>query len=95
MVTVRDGQKVRVEIIGPYGKFPDWTTFDGHLYVGERRVYGRFTAAHVPNGETVPVCMEVMTIGESARGAAAEPGSTPTQALTISSMSAQVVERFK
>ncbi|HYO69502.1 MAG TPA: hypothetical protein VEU33_25830, partial [Archangium sp.] len=95
-VTVRDGHEVRAEIIGRYRRLPDRTTFDGHLYVREGRVYGRFTAAHVPSGETVPVCLEVMTIGgEHPRGTEADPGSTASEAILFSSMSVQVVKRFR
>ncbi|MFY0570330.1 hypothetical protein ACN28E_41800 [Archangium lansingense] len=95
IVPVREGQKVRAEIIGPWDRLPEETTFDGRLHLGDERVYGRFTAAHLPSGESVPVCLEVMTLGEPMRGTGVEPGSTSTQALVISSVSVQVVERFK
>ncbi|HYO71296.1 MAG TPA: protein kinase, partial [Archangium sp.] len=95
IVPVRDGQQVRAEIIGQWGRLPEKTTFDGRLYLGVDRVYGRFTAAHVPNVGTVPVCLEVMFVGERERGTPVEPGSTPTQALVISAVSIQAVERFE
>ncbi|AKJ04172.1 serine/threonine-protein kinase [Archangium gephyra] len=95
VVPVRDGQAVRGEILGAWQKLPDGTSFDGHLYLGDERVYGRFTAAHLPSGETVPVCLEVMTIGQTARGRPVEPGTTSTQALIVSSLSVQAVQRFK
>jgi serine/threonine-protein kinase len=92
---VRDGQKVRAEIAGAWEKLPYGTIFEGRLYLGHERVYGRFTSAHLPSGETIPVCLEVMTIGETARGAGVEPGSTAAQALTISTVSVQAVTQFK
>ncbi|HEX5753733.1 MAG TPA: serine/threonine-protein kinase [Archangium sp.] len=94
-VLVRDGQKIRAESRGRSRDLPDRTALDGHVYVGEGRVYARFTTAHLPNGETIPVCLELVTIGDIPRGAEAEPGSTPTEALTISSLSLQVVKRFR
>ncbi len=95
VVPVRDGQAVRGEILEAWNKLPDGTNFDGHLYLGHERVYGRFTAAHLPSGETVPVCLEVMFIGQPERGTPVEPGSTATQALIESTVSVQAVQRFK
>lgn len=92
---VRDGQKVRAELIGAWAQFPEETTLDGQFYLGDERVYGRFTAAHLPSGETVPVCMELMTVGETMRGREVKPGSKSTQPLVMSSVSVQVVRRFK
>jgi len=95
-VPVRHGDEVHAEIIGPWGKLPDWTAFSGRLFLSQGRVYGRFTAAHIPGGETIPVCLELMTVGEmKERGAEVEPGSTATRALVNSSISVRAVEHFE
>ncbi|HYO65274.1 MAG TPA: serine/threonine-protein kinase [Archangium sp.] len=95
VVPVREGQKIRAQLIGPWQRLPEETTLDGRLHLGHERVYGRFTAAHLPSGETVPVCLEMMRLGELQRGMPLWPGSTSTQALVISSVSIQVVDRYK
>ncbi|HEX5750764.1 MAG TPA: serine/threonine-protein kinase [Archangium sp.] len=92
---VRDGQKVRAEVLGSWQELPEKTLIDGQFHLRDARVYGRFTAAHLPSGETVPVCMELMTIGEPMRGQEVGPGSTSTQAFVMSSVSLQAVERFE
>uniref|UniRef100_UPI00286BC5B6 serine/threonine protein kinase n=1 Tax=Archangium sp. TaxID=1872627 RepID=UPI00286BC5B6 len=43
---------------------PGKTRLSGRLYFGEGRVYGRFTEARTPTGETYPVCMELFDLGE-------------------------------
>lgn len=94
-VPVREGE-ISAEIIGPWGLFPDWTTFSGRLYFGTERVYGRFTKATLPNGETVPVCLQLMTIGEHPPlGIVKEAGSTATRPVVYSSVSVQAVDRFE
>lgn len=94
-VPVREGE-ISAEIIGPWGLFPDWTRFSGRLYFGEDRVYGRFTAATLPNGETVPVCLQLLTIGGNhPLGIEKEAGSTATRPVVYSSVSVQAVDRFK
>jgi serine/threonine protein kinase len=42
-------------------KFPPGTLLDGHLWVSapDDRVYGQFTRARLPDGKTVPICLEL------------------------------------
>ncbi|KFA91954.1 serine/threonine protein kinase [Archangium violaceum] len=95
-VPVRDKEEVSAEIIGPWGLFPDWTIFSGRLYSGAERVYGRFTKATLPGGETVPVCLQMMTIGRRPPlGVELEAGSTASRPIIHPSVSVQVVERFE
>mgnify|MGYP006198226741 CR=1 FL=1 len=54
---------------------PDRTRLSGRLYFGQGRVYGRFTEARTPSGETYPVCLELWDNGQL--GALIEPESTP------------------
>ncbi|PTL84275.1 hypothetical protein DAT35_12680 [Vitiosangium sp. GDMCC 1.1324] len=75
--TVRPGAATLVLDSGDWGKLPEGTQFSGQLLFGEERVYGRFTQAHAPGGDTYPVCLELR--GESARvedrGMPKQPGS--------------------
>ncbi|WP_224247453.1 serine/threonine-protein kinase [Hyalangium gracile] len=42
-------------------EFPDGTLLDGHLWVSAPgdRIFGRFTRARLPDGSSVPLCMEL------------------------------------
>ena len=79
----------------PTGKtaLPDRTRLFGRIHVGEKRVYGRFTEARTPSGETYPVCMELWDDGEL--GAAIKPESTPGKPLVSVNADARVVDRFR
>ncbi|HZI11565.1 MAG TPA: serine/threonine-protein kinase, partial [Myxococcus sp.] len=67
-VTVRSGAGVTLKLDGKdWGKLPAGTVFSGTLFVGETRVFGRFTEAHTPEGQTYSVCMEVED-GDGERG---------------------------
>ncbi|HYO64687.1 MAG TPA: serine/threonine-protein kinase [Archangium sp.] len=94
-VPVHHGDEVRAEIVGRWGKLLDRTTFSGRLFLSQGRVYGRFTAAHLPGGETVPVCLELVPVGEKGRGTDVEAGSTATRALVYPSIIVRAVERFE
>jgi serine/threonine-protein kinase len=69
----------------------------GRLYIGKDRVYGRFTALRLPNGEVVPVCMEMSPAfpSEVEHAVPLEEGSTPQQPRIVSSVSVQAVYRFE
>jgi serine/threonine-protein kinase len=72
---------------------PDRTRLSGQIYFGEKRVYGRFTEARTPAGQTYPVCMELWDDGEL--GAAIEPESKPGKPLVSVNADARVVDRFR
>jgi serine/threonine-protein kinase len=79
----------------PTGKtaLPGYTRLFGRVYFGKKRVYGRFTEARTPSGETYPVCLELWDEGEL--GAAIEPESEPGKPLVSPGADVRVVDRFK
>jgi len=56
--TVQEGDST-LDMIGPCGKLPNKTFLFGKLIFGSGRVYGRFTEARMPGGETFKGCWEV------------------------------------
>jgi eukaryotic-like serine/threonine-protein kinase len=90
-VPVRQGP-VTANGLGPWGALPDRTVFSGKLFFGTNRVYGRFTEARLPNGEVVPVCLEMYRNG--ALGVPMVKGSTPEQAIIGSSVTVASVYHF-
>jgi serine/threonine-protein kinase len=79
----------------PTGKtaLPNRTRLSGRLYFGEGRVYGRFTEARTPTGETYTVCMELFDEGEV--GMVIEPESKPGEVLVAPVADVRVVDRFQ
>ncbi|HYO59852.1 serine/threonine-protein kinase [Archangium sp.] len=88
---VREGD-VTVELLGSWGRLPDYTRFTGQVIFGTGRVYGRFTRAHLPGGETVPVCLQ--WVSPSGLGVEMEPGSTAQEARIIWDPRVQSVSSF-
>ncbi|HYO72904.1 MAG TPA: serine/threonine-protein kinase, partial [Archangium sp.] len=85
---------VTAKVLPPMGDLPSGIRIDGELFFTKRHVYGRFSQAHLPNGEIVPVCMEIWTT--QGFGIAMEPGSTREKALVSNIMSVvEPVARFK
>jgi len=72
---------------------PGDTRISGQLYIGEKRVYGRFTEARTPAGETYPVCLELWDDGEL--GSALDPKSEPGKPLVSIAADVRVVDRFR
>jgi serine/threonine-protein kinase len=72
---------------------PGKTRLSGRLYFGEGRVYGRFTEARTPTGETYPVCMEIFD--EDKVGLRLEPESEPGNPMVVPSTVVRVVDRFQ
>ena len=72
---------------------PDRTRLSGRLYFGQGRVYGHFTEARTPKGQTYPVCMELFKEGEV--GMQLEPESEPGKPLVVPSAQVRVVDRFQ
>jgi serine/threonine-protein kinase len=79
----------------PTGKtaLPDRTRLSGRVYFGEKRVYGRFTEARTPKGETYPVCLELWDDGEL--GAALSASSEPGKPMVTPGADVRVVDRFR
>jgi eukaryotic-like serine/threonine-protein kinase len=73
---------------------PTNTRLSGRLYFGENRVYGRFTTAHTPSGETYRVCMELLDTSNNV-GLELKPGSEPPGNVLVSPVArVRVVDRF-
>jgi serine/threonine-protein kinase len=73
-LTVREGDTTLLTALD-WGKLPDDTRLFGRLIFGEGRVYGRFTEAKTPGGETYKVCLEMYDM-EGGRGAEREPAES-------------------
>ncbi|MFY0565716.1 serine/threonine protein kinase [Archangium lansingense] len=85
---------VTAEILPEWGDLPRRIRIDGELFFGKGRVYGRFTRAHLPDGEIVPVCLQLWTT--QGLGIAMEPGSTSEKARVSNiEMNVQPVPRFE
>jgi serine/threonine-protein kinase len=78
--------------IGPWGLFPDPTLFYGELFIRKNRVYGRFTEARLPNGEVVPICLEMVENADL--GILPMPGGTAKNPKIVTSVSVVAVSRF-
>jgi serine/threonine-protein kinase len=72
---------------------PHGTRMSGRIYFGEKRVYGRFTEARTPTGQTYPVCLELWDDDEL--GSAIEPESAPGKPLVSIAADVRVVDRFR
>jgi len=91
LVPAKEGP-VLAQCLGAWGGLPDRTLFSGRLFLGTGRVYGRFTEARLPNGEVVPVCLEMYRNRD--RGVPVAEGSTPERPLMANSASVVPVRRF-
>jgi hypothetical protein len=74
---VREGD-VTVELGTSWRELPQRTLLTGRVFFGTGRVYGRFTRAHLPGGESLPVCLEWLS--PDGVGIKMEPGSTEQEA---------------
>ena len=96
--TVREGPGAQLRLGEPLGKLEAGTVLTGRLLFGKERVYGRFTEAHRPGGETVPVCVEAWDTGSDyGRGLVREPNPNggPDTAKVGSFPDVKAVERFE
>jgi hypothetical protein len=57
-----------------FGKAPAGTRLEGHLWTTGDRIYGRYRRAHLPDGRTVPICVE---LGQNRVGVHKSAGSKP------------------
>jgi serine/threonine-protein kinase len=73
---------------------PGDTRLSGRLYVREGRVYGRFTEARTPTGETYPMCLELLDTDDKV-GMELQPGSEPGKMMVDPVAVVRVVDRFK
>ncbi len=89
---------VSARILPPWGDLPRGIRIDGELFFAKGRVHGRFTRAHLPNGEIVPVCLQLWSLDSKdagSAGIAAAPDSTAKKARLVGRMIfAEPVPRF-
>ena len=90
-VPVKEGP-VMARTVGAWKVLPNNTALLGRIFIGTNRVYARFTEAHLPGGEVVPVCMEMTRNGDV--GVPMLEGSTPERALIDSIDRVRSVDRF-
>jgi hypothetical protein len=75
-----------------FGNLPHGTELSGRFFFGER-VYGRFSAARMPNNRTIPVCMEMVEVGD--RGMLVESHPTPATARISCGAGLKAVDAFR
>jgi serine/threonine-protein kinase len=92
-IPVREGPISGVRVSADWGRLPINSILSGRLYIGEGRVYGRFTEAMTPAGETYTVCLELSD--DRQPGAEAEPRSTPDNVLLYAVQGVRPVKRFE
>jgi serine/threonine-protein kinase len=96
VVTVREGPVAfRLGPTRPTeGMGPNVLT--GRLYIGEERVYGRFTRWQSPRGEVIPVCFELADDFDGRRGVRIEKGPRgPDTAPIFSTVRVYAVDHFQ
>ncbi|HLM44662.1 MAG TPA: serine/threonine protein kinase, partial [Myxococcaceae bacterium] len=67
LFVVREGPGVLLKLGEPLGQLSPGTVVTGRLLFGRERVYGRFTEARTPGGDTYSVCLEAWGVKEGAR----------------------------
>jgi hypothetical protein len=77
----------------PEGKAPKGTRLDGHLWTTGDRIYGRYVRAHLPDGRTVPICVELGATNYV--GEYKESGSKAGHAVTGKVVSGWITPRWR
>jgi len=96
--TVREGPGARLVLGQPLGQLSPGTVVTGRLLFGKDYVYGRFTEALTPAGDTWPVCLEAWSAwqGVATRGLHRLPDEGgPGTATVIFAPDVKAVERFE
>ncbi|NOK19103.1 serine/threonine protein kinase [Corallococcus carmarthensis] len=93
-VTVREG-RAAVYTQGGEGRVQWGSMLTGTIYVGSKRVYGRFTQLRQKKtGETFPVCIELWFLDDSTRGVPRSEGGDENTAIVPNLMSVRSVWRY-
>jgi serine/threonine-protein kinase len=97
---VREGSGVRLILGEPLGQLKPGTVVTGRLLFAKERVYGRFTEALTPGGDTYTVCLEAWGISirqyALVRGLPRRPDEGgPGTATVTASPHLKAVERFE
>ncbi len=91
-LTVQEGP-ISGRLTAKLGELPAGTVLHGRLIVRESRVYGRFTLAEKPNGDTFPVCLQMTGAGGSGVRRVDEGGGA--SAAIANYPQVETVERFE
>ncbi|RKH55430.1 serine/threonine protein kinase [Corallococcus aberystwythensis] len=93
-VTVREG-RTAVYTVGSEGRVRHGSMLTGTLYVGAKRVYGRFTQLRQnKTGETFPVCIELWFLDDMTRGVPRSEGGDENTAVVPNMMSVRSIWRY-
>jgi serine/threonine-protein kinase len=96
---VREGPGAQLMLGEPLGQLEPGTVLTGRLLFGKERVFGRFTEARRPGGQTYSVCVEAWDVGEEERGRGlvyeANPNGGPDTAMVNAGPHVKPVERFE
>ncbi|WP_309895148.1 serine/threonine-protein kinase [Archangium sp.] len=101
LLSVREGPGARLTLQEPLGQLGVGTVLTGRLLFGKERVYGRFTQALTPGGDTWSVCLEAWGYGKEQgtgpeRGFTREaPNAGPDTATVWVRPDVKAVERFE
>ncbi|MDC0713210.1 serine/threonine-protein kinase [Stigmatella sp. ncwal1] len=86
---------VRIALMDEMGGLPGLSTLFGQLIFGER-IYGRFTRARSEDGRIdVPVCIELVDVGDHARGTWREASESSGTVKVFSSVRVKAVDYFE
>jgi serine/threonine-protein kinase len=86
---------MRVKALSQWRKLPEGSVLVGESFIGKNLFYGRFTQVQLPDGETLPVCMEVAHGDHSEKpGLPMDPERTTDHPLMFTVLNVKVVDRF-
>ncbi|HEY0093590.1 MAG TPA: protein kinase, partial [Archangium sp.] len=96
-ILVREGPGARLVLGDDMGQLEAGTVLTGRLLFGKERVYGRFTEAQRPTGETYRVCLDAWSglDGVPVRGLPRRSNLGPDTAEVDSGPELRAVERFE
>jgi len=86
---------MRLKALSNWIKLPKGSVVVGESFIGKNLVYGRFTQVQLPDGETLPVCMELAHGDHTEKpGVEMDPESTSDNPLMFTVLNVKVVDRF-
>jgi serine/threonine-protein kinase len=91
-LTVFQDGPVTGELAEAEGKAPKGTRLEGHLWTTGDRIYGRYRRAQLPDGRTVPICVELVSGGSV--GLNKQAGSKPGATVGTKEVNGRAVERW-
>ncbi|WP_224248033.1 serine/threonine protein kinase [Hyalangium gracile] len=84
-------------LVETHGNAPAGTRVDGHLWTTGDRIYGRYVRARLPDGRTVPICLELTDGGDADTdvGFPKEKSSKPGHTVGSKIANSMAVERWR